>query len=492
METKSISSNAVQDISDKGAGDEIQRDLDAKLALSRAGVEREPYPDVALRKDRLRRALDVVLKNERRIVEAAQEDFGQRPEVSTLAPDVLFPTMAFRHALHNVERWMRVEKRKVDFPINLLGARAYVFYQPLGVVGIISPWNVPFGLGYGPLAGVLAAGNRAMIKPSELTPQTSALMAEITKEVFAPDEVTVVQGGVEVASRFSALPFDHLLFTGSASIARSVMRAAADHLTPVTLELGGKAPVIIAKGADLETAATKVLTGRLANGGQACMGVDHVLVHSSDRDAFIDVLKRKVAECFPDYANNPDLTYVFLPNQRQRIAKLVEDAAQRGAKIDIVGGGGLGALTSQPNFPLTLIIEPSLDSAVMREEIFGPVLPIIGYDTLENAARQVRSRERPLGLYFFGGSKEDQRYLLRNTWAGGVSFDDVMLHPMMQDLPFGGVGKSGMGRYGGHAGFKTFSNAKSVAHRPWIEIINTTPPYTQKLVETLRSVIRRS
>ncbi len=486
-----MSSIAAQD-SSAGAGDEIQRDLDARLALQRAAVEKEPYPDVEVRKDRLRRGIGALLKNEKRIVEAVREDFGQRPEIACLGGDILFPVSAFRHALRHVGRWMRVEKRKADFPMGLLGARTYVFYQPLGVVGIISPWNLPFGLAYAPLAGALAAGNRAMIKPSELTPHTSAVMAEITVKAFAPDEVTVVQGGIDVASRFSALPFDHLIFTGGASIARSVMRAAADRLTPVTLELGGKAPVIIAKGADLEVAATKVVTVKLQNGGQICMGVDHVLVHRSDRDAFIAVLKRKVAECFPNYANNPDLCYVFLPNQRQRLARLVEDAARRGAKIDITGAGGIEQLSLQPNFPLTLIIEPPPEAAVMREEIFGPVLPIVGYDTLEEAAQQVRSRERPLALYFLGGSKDQQQYLLRNTWAGGVTFDDIMLHPLMQDLPFGGVGESGMGRYGGHDGFKTFSNAKAVAHPPWINVINQTPPFTPKMLATLRFVLGKS
>jgi coniferyl-aldehyde dehydrogenase len=472
------------------AGDEIQHTLSGMLALQRSAVEKEPYPELKVRKDRLRRALDVVTQNEKRIVEATQADFGKRPELSVLLADLLFPFGALRHALANVERWMRPEKRKADFPFNLLGARAYVFYQPLGVVGIMAPWNLPFGLGYAPLAGVLAAGNRAMIKPSELTPHTSALMAEITGGAFAPEEVAVAQGGVELASRFSALPFDHLIFTGSAAIARQVMRAAADNLTPVTLELGGKAPVIIARGADLDVAANKVVNFKMGNAGQACMGIDHVVVHGSDRDAFVAALKRKMGQYFPDYANNPDVCHVFLANQRQRLARLVEDAAQRGAKVDLVGGSSIEQLSSEPNFPLTLVIDPPQDAAVMQEEIFGPVLPIVSYDTLEEVVRQVRSRERPLALYFLGGNKEQQDYLLRNTWAGGVTFDDIMLHALTQDLPFGGVGESGMGRYGGHAGFKTFSNAKSVAHPPRINIMKMDPPYTAKMVKTIRGLLK--
>lgn len=475
---------------DPRGGDDIQRALDARLALQRAALEAEPYPELAVRKDRLQRALDVTLQNEKRIVEATRADFGQRPELSTLLADLMFPVSALRHALKNVERWMRPEKRKPDFPFNVLGARASIFYQPLGVVGIMAPWNLPFGLGYAPLAGVLAAGNRAMIKPSELTPQTSAVMAEITGTAFAPEEVTVVEGAVDVASRFSALPFDHLIFTGSAPVARHVMRAAADHLTPVTLELGGKAPVIIARGADLDEAVTKVINFKMGNAGQACMGIDHVRVHHSDRDAFVAELKRRMGQYFPNYANNPDVCHVFLQSQRQRLAGLVQDAERRGAEIYLIGADNTQQLSSDPMFPLTLVIDPPMDSAVMQEEVFGPVLPIVAYDTLEEVAGQVRAGERPLALYFLGGNKEQQEYLLRNTWAGGVTFDDIMLHALTQDLPFGGVGESGMGRYGGHAGFKTFSNAKSVAHPPRINLLKMEPPYTPKMVATIRRFLK--
>jgi len=469
---------------------EIQRELDARLAGLREAVEKEPYPELNLRKDRLRRALDAVVNNEKRIVEATQADFGQRPELSSLLADLLHPVSALRHALANVERWMRPEKRRADFPFNLLGARAYIFYQPLGVVGIMAPWTLPFGLGYAPLAGVLAAGNRAMIKPSELTPHTSALMAEITEQVFASDEVTVVQGGVDVASRFSALPFDHIIFTGSAPVARHVMRAAADNLTPVTLELGGKAPVILAEGADLDVASSKVINFKMGNAGQACMGVDYVLVHRNDRDAFVEALKRKMSRYFPDYAHNRDVCHVFLANQRQRLAGLVVDAAERGAQIELIGGSSIEQLASDPQFPLTLVIEPPADASVMQQEIFGPVLPIVSYDTLEEATRRVNSGERPLALYFLGGNREQQDYLLRNTWAGGVTFDDIMLHALTQDLPFGGVGESGMGRYGGHAGFKTFSNPKAVAHPPKLNIFKMEPPYTSKMAAQIRRLLK--
>jgi len=472
-----------------GTSEEIDRALYASLERQRSAMQAEPYPDARVREDRVRRALNAILVNEKRIIEATQEDFGKRPELTVLQADLMFPIGGLRHALRHVARWMRPEKRKPDFPFNLLGARTYIYYQPLGVVGVMSPWNLPFGLAYAPLAGILAAGNRAMIKPSELTPHTSAIVAEITAKAFAPEEVTVVQGGVDVASRFAALPFDHLIFTGGAPIARHVMRAAADRLTPVTLELGGKGPVIIARGGDLEAVAAKVVAVKLANAGQACIGIDHIRVHRSDRDAFVAAVKRKMAEFYPNFAGNPDVCHVFLEKQRRHLARLVEDADRRGVQVDILGGGDIARLADDPNFPLVLLIDPPADSEAMQVEIFGPVLPIVSYDTLEEAAQQIRSGERPLALYFFGGSKQEQEYILRNTWAGGVTFDDVMLHALMQDLPFGGVGESGMGRYGGHAGFKTFSNGKSVAHPPRLNLMKMNPPYTAKMSATMRSLL---
>lgn len=461
------------------------------FARQRAGVEREPYPSAAVRKDRIRRALDVTVLNQQRIVDATAADFGKRHELTTLAADLLYPYNHLKHALKNVDRWMQVEKRKADFPFNVLGAKAYVFYQPLGVVGVMAPWNLPFALGYAPLAGVFAAGNRAMIKPSELTPHTSALMAELTAANFDPEEVTVVQGEVDVASRFSALPFDHLLFTGGAPVAKHILHAAADNLTPVTLELGGKGPVILAPGADVEKLAGKIVSVKLANAGQACIGLDHVWVHRSQIDAFVEAVKRKTAQYFPDYANNPDLSYVFLEKQRQRLAGLVKDAADRGGRVEVLGAEGTANLATDPAFPFVLLVDPPAGSAALRDEIFGPILPIIGYDTLEEVAGHIRAGERPLALYFFGGSKADQAFMLRNTWSGGVTFDDTMLHALTQDLPFGGVGHSGMGRYGGFAGFQTFSNARSVAHPAKVDLMAMEPPYTPKMVNILRSLLKR-
>lgn len=469
----------------------IQADLNARLARLRAAYDADPYPSAKQRKDRLKRGIDAVHRNEKRIVDALAADFGDRAELTTLFADVLVPIRAFRHASRHLERWMKPEKRRAEFPLGLIGAKQYVFYQPLGVVGIVSPWNGPFGLAYQPLASALAAGNRALIKPSELTPHTSQLMLDITREAFAPDEVDVVQGGIEVGSRFCALPFDHLLFVGSTRTARAVLHAAADNLTPVTLELGGKAPTIVAAGSDIDYAAAKIINVKLMNGGQICMGADHALVHESDRDRFVQAALTTFKRYYPDFATSSDVTRVFLPHQQKRLAGLVQDAAARGAKVIVATGEPIEALAETRRFPLVLVVDPPADAAVMREEIFGPVLPVVSYRSLEDAVRQIRTRQRPLALYHIGGSVQEQEYLLRHTHAGGMSFNDVMLHPLMNDLPFGGVGESGMGRHVGKDGFIGMSNAKAVAHRPWIDITkHIAPPYSPRLLKLMRMALK--
>jgi coniferyl-aldehyde dehydrogenase len=475
---------------DQDSEELIREHLQSMLAIQRDAVNANPYPDVAIRKDRIQRAIADVVNNQDRLIAAMAEDFGQRAEMDSLLADILYPLNALKHALKHVDQWVRPEKRKADFPFNILGAKAYVFYQPLGVVGVISPWNLPFGLAYAPLAGIFAAGNRAMIKPSELTPNTSALIADMVASSFDQSELTVVQGGLNVAKPFAELPFDHLIFTGSAPVARSVMASAAKNLTPVTLELGGKAPVILAKGCDLEQYVGKIASIKTANGGQACMGLDHIMVHSSDRDRFVELMQQKMATFFPNYATNPDVSYVFLQKQRSRLAGLVRDAVASGAQAIFSDGLGLDGLEDRAAFPVTMVVNPLADCALMQDEIFGPVLPIMTYESMNDLAGQIRTRERPLALYFLGGSKQEQEYLLHNTWSGGVTFDDMLFHALQQDLPFGGVGESGMGRYGGHAGFKTFSNARSVAHPPKINLLKMEPPYTEKMVKMIRGFVK--
>lgn len=445
------------------------------------------YPSLAVRRDRLRRAMHQLLQNESRIVEALDSDFGGRHEAMTLLGDVVTPIRMLRYCHDKLATWMRPEKRAAEFPLNLLGAKTYVFYQPLGVVGIMSPWNAPVALSFNPLAAVLAAGNRAMIKPSEFTPATSRLIAEMVAAAFNPDEVTVIEGGAEVAASFSELPFDHLIYTGGAGVARKVMAAAAKNLVPLTLELGGKSPAIVAPGADIEYACNKIAFGKLVNAGQICMAPDFALVPRKDVPAFSDAMVAAMGRYFPDPANNPQFTRVHLPQQRQRLLGLLSQARSAGAELKVVGDYPLDALESLDKLPPVVVINPPANSELMREEIFGPVLPIVPYDDFQALPEVLTSLARPLGMYLLGADAKQQRFMLENCHAGGVSVNDVMLHPFMQNLPFGGVGSSGMGRYHGIEGFRNFSNAKAVAQRPWLDITRVmAPPFKDSTATHLK------
>jgi len=469
----------------------IDAELQVKLARLRDAAIAEPYPEVAVRRDRIRRAIDQLIRNEQRILDALMADFGNRPEALNLLTDVMSPIRSLKDALRNVQRWMRPEKRRPEFPMGLIGARTYIFDQPLGVVGIVSPWNAPVALAFTPLAGVLAAGNRAMIKPSELVPNVSDLIAEMIASAFDESEVAVALGGVDVARAFTALPFDHLVFTGGAGTARAVMKAAAEHLVPVTLELGGKSPTIIAPGADLAYAANKILTGKFANAGQVCMAPDFALVQREALPGLLAQLRATAQRMYPAFERSPDFTRVHLPRQRERLAAMVEEAQRRGATVEILSGGSVAELARRDPFPPVLVVNAPLDTAVMRDEVFGPVLPVFAYDTLPDALAMLRGLSRPLALYLLGANAADRDYVLKHSHAGGMTFDDVMLHPFMQDLPFGGVGESGMGRYLGHDGFKAFSNRKGVAHRPWFDVTRfIAPPFKPSLSRALRRAIR--
>jgi coniferyl-aldehyde dehydrogenase len=316
-------------------------------------------------------------------------------------------------------------------------------------------------------------------------------MAEIVAATFDPSEVAVVTGGLDVAQEFSALPFDHLLYTGGPGVARMVMAAAARNLVPVTLELGGKSPAIVAQGADLAYAATKVVCGKFGNAGQVCMGVDFALVHRSELQPFVQQLRVAFDRHFPNAVTNPDFTNVHLHKRREVLMRLLGEARTEGAQIEVLGGGSLAeALNDAKRFPPALVIDPPEHCAISREEIFGPLLPLMAYDTLDDAIARINRLTRPLALYLLGGDAAAKQHVLAHTHSGGVTFDDVMLHPMMQDLPFGGVGESGMGRYLGFDGFKTFSNQRGVFQRPWLDISRFwAPPYTPALMQRLRRML---
>ena len=355
---------------------------------------------------------------------------------------------------------MRPERRRVALPMQFASAR--VEYQPLGVIGIVAPWNYPLSLVLAPLATALAAGNRAMIKPSELTPATSDLLAKLVAETFSPEEVTVVLGDSAVGAAFAALPFDHLFFTGSTAVGRAIMRAASEHLVPVTLELGGKSPVLVDRGQSLERVASEIAYGKLANGGQTCIAPDYVLLHHDDVDGFLTAWGKAVASLYPAGPASQDYSSIVNVRHYDRLRGLLEDAQAKGARIVETGPSPELAKRRAHTLPPTLVLDVRDDMRIMQEEIFGPLLPIVTYHDLDEAIAFVNARPRPLALYYFGSSPTNRTRVLTRTTSGGVTINGTILHFVQDDLRFGGVGPSGFGAYHGIDGFRLFSHQKAV------------------------------
>lgn len=413
--------------------------------------------------DRIDRSINLLKKYGTELCEAMAADFGHRSLQQSKMTDIDGSIGPLEHAKKNLQRWMRPEKRKTMFPLNLFGSRSRVEYQPLGVIGCISPWNFPVQLTFAPLSGIFAAGNRTMIKPSEFTPETSALMAKMFAEAYNEDEVAVLIGGAEVGSAFSTLPFDHLLFTGATSIAKHVMRAASENLVPVTLELGGKSPVIIGENANIELTAANIMAGKTMNAGQICLAPDYVFVPESRADDFVAAAQASVKKMFADIKDNPDYTSIVNERHYTRITGYIEDARSKGATIVEINPADEDFSQQQHHrIPPTLIMDPTDDMTVMQEEIFGPVLPVKKYSAIEEPIQYINAHPRPLGLYYFGQDNAEETKVLSHTTSGGVTVNDVIMHITQEDLPFGGVGPSGMGSYHGYDGFKTFSHAKAI------------------------------
>lgn len=449
----------------------------------------------ATRNDRLERAINVLKKHEKRLVEAMSSDFGHRSEHQSLFTDIASSIGPLRNAQANLAKWRKPEKRKVGpFPLNLLGAKARVEYQPLGVVGVISPWNFPVNLTFTPLAGILAAGNRCMIKPSEYTPATSQAMAEGIAEEFSEEEIAVIVGGPQTGADFSGLAFDHLLFTGATGIAKHVMRAASENLVPVTLELGGKSPVVVGRSADISKTADAIMAGKMMNAGQICLAPDYVFVPTERVREFVKASEASVAKMFPTLIDNPDYTSVINQRHFDRINSYVEDAREKGAEVVEINPANED-FRQQPHhkIPPTLVLNPTDDMAVMQEEIFGPVMPVKTYEQVDETLDYINDHARPLGLYYFGNDDGEEQRVLTHTTSGGVTVNDVVMHVAQEDLPFGGVGPSGMGAYHGFDGFKTFSHAKSIFTQSKVniaELAGLRPPYGEKLLKAVRGQMR--
>ena len=457
--------------------------MQAILARQRAAHIADGPPPAARRIEWLNRAIELLRTHGADLNQAMREDFGHRSLDQSNLTDISGTLDTLRYARKHVSRWMRPEKRATQFPLNLLGARSQVQFQPKGVVGVVSPWNFQVNLTFAPLAGVFAAGNRAMVKPSEHTPRTSELMRELIGSAYAEEELAVVTGGPEVGAAFTALPFDHLGFTGGTAVAHHVMRSAADNLVPLTLELGGKSPVVIGASADIGKAATRVMAGKVLNAGQVCLAPDYVFLPEGQRDAFVAAATDAVANMFPDGLRDSD-DYTSIIHQRhfQRLAAYLEEARARGAEVVEINPAGED-FSGQAHHKMApqLVLEPADDLAVMQQEIFGPILPLRTYTDIEDVLAYINARPRPLALYYFGDDGAERDRVIGNTTSGGVTINDVFFHVGQENLPFGGVGASGMGRYQGHDGFLEFSHARAVFTQTRGEVLAVIrPPYGEK------------
>jgi len=460
-----------------------------RLQLAARG---DSNPDRAVRERRLLTLDRLLLDNEPAIADAVRRDFGHRSAAETRLLE-LFPShAAIGHARRHLRRWMRPRARSVSLWFQ--PGRAEVRYQPLGAVGIIVPWNYPIFLAAAPLAAALAAGNRALVKMSENTPAIASLFAELVARYFADDELSVVEGDVGVAQEFARLPFDHLLFTGSTPVGRQVMRAAADSLTPVTLELGGKSPAIIgprlAASGHFARAVERIIIGKCMNAGQTCIAPDYVLLPAGQEQAFIEHARQVVADCYPAIESNTDYSTIVDQRQFARLCAYVEDARAGNAKIIDLAPGAVADSATRRLPPLALL-DLSDSLRVMQEEIFGPLLPVLPYRDLDEAIRFVNSRPRPLALYYFDRENANIERVLNETVAGGVTVNDTILHIAQDDLPFGGVGPSGMGCYHGFAGFETFSVKKAVFRQSRLSAIGLFKPPYGAVFERLTRILLR-
>jgi coniferyl-aldehyde dehydrogenase len=433
------------------------------LNLQKKKFIKDGPPSINLRVDRLNRLTSLLVENRYAFTEALSSDFGSRSQNASLMTDVYTVLPEITNAIKNIKRWTKDEKRSSNMPFSLFGAKSYIRYEPLGTIGMISPWNFPVNLAFGPLASIFAAGNQVMHKPSELTPETAALMKELCDKAYDQDEFATFLGGPETGEAFSKLNFDHLLYTGSGNVGKHVMNAAAQNLVPVTLELGGKSPVVVGNSADIQASAKRVMFGKTMNAGQICLAPDYVMVHKDKKDEFISEAEKAVADYYPNIKNNDDYTSIINERHFDRLNGLIDDAREKGATINQINPSNEDF--SQQEFfkiPTTIITDTSDDMRVMKEEIFGPILPVLEYTDVEEALDTINSKDRPLGLYYFGTDKNEQSNVLDNTSSGGVTINNVVGHIQQQDLPFGGVGPSGMGRYHSQDGFKNFSNARAV------------------------------
>lgn len=470
-------------------------DLQSILQKQKAAFTAAMPESMAVRRDRIDRAIALLIDNKDEFARAVSADFGHRSTEQTLMTDILPSVNAMKHAKKHFESWARGEKRKPTFPLGLIGAKAEVRYQPKGVVGVVAPWNFPIGMVMVPMAGILAAGNRAMVKPSEFTERVAQVFATVMPLYFAEDEIAVITGGVEVGTEFSKLAFDHMIFTGATSVGKHIMRAAAENLVPVTLELGGKSPTIIGRSADKNKAGQRIALGKMMNAGQICLAPDYLLVAKEQEHEMIESVKAGVSAMYSTLLHNDDYTSVVNGRNYDRLQGYLQDARDKGAELIEINPGGEDFSSSNGHkMPLTIVRNVTEDMKVMQDEIFGPILPVMTYASIDEAIDYVNDHDRPLGLYYFGGDKSEEDKVLSRTVSGGVTVNDVLFHNAMEDLPFGGVGPSGMGNYHGADGFKTFSHMRAVYRQSGLDVAGLAgfkPPYGKATAKTLAKELKK-
>lgn len=448
----------------------------------------------AVREDRLDRCTALLAHYRDPICEALDADFEGRHRAHSLMNDLLGSLTSVKHCRNEVKRWIKPERRKSMVPFSLFGAKAWIEHQPKGVVGIMGTWNFPVFTLFSPLAYVLAGGNRAILKPSELTPRTAELMAEAFARYFDESEVAVINGGADVGAAFSAAPFDHLLMTGGTQIGKAVMRAASEHLVPVTLELGGKSPVLVSRSADLRQTAERIINAKTINSGQVCVSPDLCFVPSERLEEFLGACQATFAARYPTIKHNKDVTAIVNERHFQRVNAYVQDARARGARVVACNPANEDFSTLENRrMPLYLVVQPPGDALIMQHEIFGHAMVVLTYDSIDQAIDYINAHDRPLALYYFGRDRQEERQVLDRTISGGVTINDIALHPGVDDAPFGGIGPSGMGRYHGPEGFKEFTHPKTVFRQGWYDprgLIGLLPPYKDRLTKMLEAQVK--
>ncbi|MHC0612925.1 coniferyl aldehyde dehydrogenase [Komagataeibacter oboediens] len=466
--------------------DATPADLNRILDRQRAAFLQAGPPDLKQRRTDLRRLKAEILQRRTEIVLALKTDFGQRSERESAIVELIPLVQSINYMIAHLGHWMKPERRHVSAYFQC--GRAWVVRQPVGVVGIIAPWNYPVSLALVPLATAIAAGNRAMLKPSEFTPATSAVIDEIVRATFPADQISVVTGNGDVGAAFSALPFDHILFTGSTAVGKKVAEAAARNLTPATLELGGKSPVVIAPGFSMQRVAERVAFGKLTNAGQTCIAPDYVLVHEDDRDAFAAAYQDAVKKLHPGgYVGSPDYTAILNQHHYERLSGLISNAETQGAQVIYLGSDSTADHVLAP----VLLLDVIPQMAVMQEEIFGPVLPVLAYRTLDEAIAFINARPRALALYYFGDNRAERDRVLKNTVSGNVTINGTLMHYVQDDLPFGGVGDSGIGAYHGKEGFIALTHARGVYQQGRFNAATLLQPPFSKLTDVITSLILR-